>query len=127
MTPTTPRGADEILLGFCRALRAAGVSVTQDRAHGYLAAVAELGLDDQRATYLAGRASLCAGPDDLERHDQARPCDRARRCAVLPGTSRGTAATSTPTAPCAAPCGGWESPVTSRGGAEPPVRDAWCC
>jgi len=64
------RGPDEILLGFGLALRAAGVPVTQDRAHGFLAAVATLGLDDQRATYLAGRATLCAGPDDLERYDQ---------------------------------------------------------
>ena len=61
---------DEILLAFTRALRAAGVAVTQDRTHGFLAAVALLGLDDQRATYLAGRATLCAGPDDLERYDQ---------------------------------------------------------
>jgi uncharacterized protein with von Willebrand factor type A (vWA) domain len=44
--------------------------VTQDRAQGFLAAVAILGLDDQRATYAAGRATLCAGPDDLERYDQ---------------------------------------------------------
>ena len=64
------RGADEVLLGFARALRAAGVPVTQDRAQGFLAAVALLGLDDQRATYAAGRATLCAGPDDLERYDQ---------------------------------------------------------
>ncbi len=64
------RGADEILLGFTRALRAAGVPVTQDRAHGFLAAVAVLGADDQRATYTAGRATLCAGPDDLNRYDQ---------------------------------------------------------
>ncbi len=39
------RGADEVLLGFTRALRAAGVAVTQDRAHGFLAAVAVLGLE----------------------------------------------------------------------------------
>ncbi|GAW50763.1 MULTISPECIES: vWA domain-containing protein [unclassified Nocardioides] len=64
------RGGDEILLGFTRALRAAGVPVTQDRAQGYLAATGLLGLDDQRAAYLAGRATLCAGPDDLERYDQ---------------------------------------------------------
>ena len=64
------RGADEILLGFTRALRAAGVPVTQDRAHGFLAAVAVLGAYDQRATYTAGRATLCAGPDDLNRYDQ---------------------------------------------------------
>ena len=64
------RGADEILLGFTLALRAAGVPVTQDRSQGFLAAVALLGLGDQRATYGAGRATLCAGPDDLARYDQ---------------------------------------------------------
>jgi uncharacterized protein len=70
MTGSRTRGADEILLGFGRALRAAGVPVTQDRTHGFLDAVARLGLEDQRATYLAGRATLCAGPDDIERYDQ---------------------------------------------------------
>jgi uncharacterized protein with von Willebrand factor type A (vWA) domain len=64
------RTPEELLVGFTRALRAAGVPVTQDRAHGFLAAVAELGLDDPQATYLAGRATLCAGPDDLTRYDQ---------------------------------------------------------
>lgn len=64
------RGADEVFLGFARALRAAGVPVTHDRAQGFLAAAAVLGVDDRRATYLAGRATLCAGPDDLERYDQ---------------------------------------------------------
>jgi uncharacterized protein with von Willebrand factor type A (vWA) domain len=64
------RDPDTILLGFTRALRAAGVPVTQDRAQGYLAATGLLGLDDQRATYLAGRATLCASPDDLARYDQ---------------------------------------------------------
>jgi len=64
------RGADEVLIGFTRALRAAGVPVTQDRTRGFLAAVAILGLDDRPATYWAGRATLCAGPDDLARYDQ---------------------------------------------------------
>ena len=50
--------ADELLLGFARALRAAGVPVTQDRTRSYLEAVALVGLDDQRATYWAGRATL---------------------------------------------------------------------
>ncbi|MCW2781579.1 MAG: hypothetical protein JWR35_2028 [Marmoricola sp.] len=62
--------ADEILLGFARALRAAGVAVTQDRAQGFVEAVSLLGLDDRRGTYWSGRATLCAGPDDLERYDQ---------------------------------------------------------
>ena len=64
------RDADEVLLGFARALRAAGVPVTQDRAQGYLAAAALVGLGDSRATYVAGRATLCASPDDLVRYDQ---------------------------------------------------------
>lgn len=61
---------DEVLLGFTRALRAAGVPVTQDRAHGFLAAVAAVGLDDRQATWWAGRATLCGSPDDLARFDQ---------------------------------------------------------
>ncbi|NYG54853.1 VWA domain-containing protein [Nocardioides perillae] len=60
---------DELLLGLCRALRAAGVPVTQDRAHGFLAAVAHVGLGDREAVRRAGRATLCASPDDLERLD----------------------------------------------------------
>jgi uncharacterized protein len=62
--------ADELLIGFTRALYAAGVPVTQDRAQSYLAAVSVVGLGDQRATYWAGRATLCSGPDDLDRYDQ---------------------------------------------------------
>ncbi|MGZ4447878.1 MAG: vWA domain-containing protein [Nocardioides sp.] len=61
---------DEVLLGFARALRAAGVAVTQDRSHGFLEAVSLLGLADQRGVYAAGRATLCGSPDDLERYDQ---------------------------------------------------------
>ena len=70
MSTAALRDPDEILLGFARALRAAGVPVTQDRAHGFLEAVALVGLDDARATYVAGRATLCASPDDLARYDQ---------------------------------------------------------
>jgi uncharacterized protein with von Willebrand factor type A (vWA) domain len=65
---TTP--PDELLLGFARALRSAGLPVTHDRAQDFLAAVALVGLGDQRATYVAGRATLCASPDDLTRYDQ---------------------------------------------------------
>ena len=62
--------ADELLLGFTRALRAAGLGVTQDRAQTFLRAVSLVGLADQRATYWAGRTTLCSGPDDLDRYDQ---------------------------------------------------------
>ncbi|MFQ6173068.1 vWA domain-containing protein [Oryzobacter sp. R7] len=61
---------EEVLLGFARALRAAGVNVTADRERTYLEAVAAVGLDDQPAVYHAGRATLCASPADLERYDQ---------------------------------------------------------
>ena len=67
---SVPRSADEILLGFTRALRASGVAVTQDRSHGFLTAVAQVGADDRQATYWAGRATLCGSPDDLARYDQ---------------------------------------------------------
>ena len=62
--------ADEILLGFTTALRASGVPVTQDRTRAYLDAVALVGLGDRAATRSAGRATLCATPEDLERHDR---------------------------------------------------------
>lgn len=61
---------EEILLGFARALRAAGMPVTADRERTYLEAVAEVGFDDQSATYWAGRAVLCSTPTDLERYDK---------------------------------------------------------
>ena len=195
--------ADEILLGFARALRAAGVGVTQDRAQGFLAAVALLGLGDQRATYDAGRATLCAGPDDLERYDQVfeayfnardglprtRPAAptaptfsqlpatdptgegeaadddqvvramasdtevlRHRDVATLsaggeapagrhvrhpapapsgaahrPAPGAGTAARSTPRAPCAPACAASVSPPRSPGAAAASGRAGWCC
>jgi len=61
--------ADEILLGFTRALRAAGLPITHDRSTNFLQAVAMVGADDPRATYRAGRATLCTGPDDLLRYE----------------------------------------------------------
>jgi uncharacterized protein len=68
--PGELRGGDEMLLAFARALRAGGVQVTQDRAHEFLASVAELGAGEPRAVRIAGRATLCASPDDLTRFDQ---------------------------------------------------------
>jgi uncharacterized protein with von Willebrand factor type A (vWA) domain len=66
--PTTP--PDTYLLGFARALRAAGVPVTHDRSASFLEATAVVGLDSREATYAAGRATLCSSPDDLVRYDQ---------------------------------------------------------
>lgn len=61
--------ADEVLLGFARAVRAAGVPVTADRAQAFLAAAAHLGLAERECVRRAGHATLCAGPDDLLRLD----------------------------------------------------------
>ena len=47
MTSTAPEVS---LLGFTRALRAAGVPVTQDRAQVFLTAVARVGLGDRQRT-----------------------------------------------------------------------------
>ena len=60
--------ADEILLGFTRALRSAGMGVTHDRATSFLEAAAMVGADDPQATFRAGQATLCASPDDLIRY-----------------------------------------------------------
>ena len=62
--------ADVALLGFTRALRAAGVAVTQDRAQTFLRAVAAVGLDRPQATYWAGRATLCGSPEDCATYDK---------------------------------------------------------
>ena len=71
MTDTTAlHEPDELLLGFARALRAAGLAVTSDRAHTFLEAVAALDLGDRRGTYWAGRATLCTGPEDFAPYDQ---------------------------------------------------------
>jgi len=59
---------DEILLGFTRALRSGGLAITHDRATSFLEAASMVGAGDPHATYRAGRATLCAGPDDLVRY-----------------------------------------------------------
>lgn len=58
------------LVGFTRALRAAGLPVTQDRAQTFLAAVAAVGIADPAGVYWAGRATLTAEPDHFPLYDQ---------------------------------------------------------
>ena len=54
---STARPPEEVLLGFARALRAAGVAVTADRERTYLEAVVAVGLDDPVGVYHAGRTA----------------------------------------------------------------------
>ena len=86
------RGPDEVLLAFTRALRAAGVPVTQDRAQGFLAAAAVLGVDDQRSAYLAGRASRNRSSKRLFSTASTSvswlAASTARRCRICRGKSQ---------------------------------------
>ena len=61
----------EVLLGFARALRAAGVR-GHDGPHRRPSSQRPpaSGSTTERATYWAGRATLCSTPDDFERYDQ---------------------------------------------------------
>ena len=69
--PTTlERAPDLVLAGFAEALRHAGAAVTADRVHMFLRAVAALDATSAADVYWAGRAALCAGPDDTPRYDE---------------------------------------------------------
>ncbi|RBY75515.1 hypothetical protein DQ238_19375 [Geodermatophilus sp. TF02-6] len=59
------------MLGFARTLRHAGVGASPDRVEAMLAAVGALDVLDPSDVYWAGRLTLCAGPDDLDRYDAA--------------------------------------------------------
>lgn len=84
--------AIELLLGFARALRAAGLPVSADRERAFLAAVAEVGLDDQAGAYWAGRATLCAQHEDIARFDRVYAAwfggERGVRAAPSPHQTR---------------------------------------
>jgi uncharacterized protein with von Willebrand factor type A (vWA) domain len=62
--------ADAALLGFARALRAAGVDASAERVHAFLRAVDVLRPGMRADVYWAGRLTLCADRDDLERYER---------------------------------------------------------
>jgi uncharacterized protein len=65
------RDVVDTVLGFARTLRHAGVPASPDRVEAMLVAVAALDVLDPTDVYWAGRLTLCAGPDDLDRYDAA--------------------------------------------------------
>ncbi|HLM22793.1 MAG TPA: VWA domain-containing protein [Propionibacteriaceae bacterium] len=71
MTASRAPAADELLVGFARVLRAAGMAVTPDRTSAFVEAVALTGFNDRAATYWSGRATLCSSLDDVELYDNA--------------------------------------------------------
>ena len=64
---TPPRNVVDTVLGFARTLRSAGVAASPDRVEAMLTAVGALDVLDATSVYWAGRLTLCASPDDLER------------------------------------------------------------
>ncbi len=66
------RGEDPetTLVGFARALRAAGLPVTQDRTQTFLSAAAAVGVGDANGVYWAGRSTMTAEPDHFPVYDQ---------------------------------------------------------
>jgi len=68
---TEQRDFAELIVGFARTLRHAGVPAGPDRVHTMLGALAELDVLDPNQVYWAGRLTLCADPQDLARYDAA--------------------------------------------------------
>jgi uncharacterized protein len=65
------RDVVDTVLGFARTLRHAGVSASPDRVESMLVALGALDVLDAGDVYWAGRLTLCASPDDLDRYDAA--------------------------------------------------------
>ncbi len=61
----------DVVLGFARTLRHAGVPAGPDRVQAMLAACGHLDVLDPGQVYWAGRLTLCADPEDLDRYDAA--------------------------------------------------------
>lgn len=69
--PVAGAPAEEILLAFAAAARAAGMQVTADRSRSFVDAVAHLGMENRKDVFWAGRATLCAAPEDLDTYQRA--------------------------------------------------------
>ncbi|MEV8181082.1 VWA domain-containing protein [Specibacter sp. NPDC078692] len=58
--------AEAMLLAFAAAVRAAGVKVTAEHSRSFVDAVAHLSIENRADVFWAGRATLCAAPEDLD-------------------------------------------------------------
>lgn len=63
-------GPGQVLCGFARACRAAGLTVTADRERTFLQACAAIGIGDRDGIYWAGRATLTSSQADIEPYDR---------------------------------------------------------
>lgn len=101
MDTAVGRGIDAtaVVVGFARALRAAGVDAAPDRVQAFLGALDVLDPVARSQVYWAGRLTLCGAQDDLERYERvfaayfggrtegtpARPAPPPRQRAVVRG------------------------------------------
>jgi uncharacterized protein len=67
----TEPGPVAVIVGFARTLRFAGLEITTDRIQNMIGALDQLDVTRADQVYWAGRLTLCAGPDDIRRFDQA--------------------------------------------------------
>ncbi|GIH68201.1 vWA domain-containing protein [Sphaerimonospora thailandensis] len=67
---STARAMAEVMAGFARTLRAAGVPADHHREQSFLEALARLDAGSERDVYWAGRLTMCASPDDVPRYDR---------------------------------------------------------
>ncbi|HEY0487165.1 MAG TPA: VWA domain-containing protein [Mycobacteriales bacterium] len=68
---TGTRDVTDVVLGFARTLRHAGVDASPERVQAMLRAVGHLDVRNATHVYWAGRATLCGSPDDLAAYDAA--------------------------------------------------------
>ena len=68
--PEVDNSAEEILLAFAAAVRAAGVKVSAERSRSFVDAVSHLSIDNRSDVFWAGRATLCAAPEDLDSYQR---------------------------------------------------------
>ncbi|MEO6827473.1 MAG: VWA domain-containing protein [Microbacteriaceae bacterium] len=69
-TAPVDRDAVGLFVGFAHALRAAGLSVGPDRTQAFVDAAVRLDAGERAHVYWAGRATLCASPDDIVLYDK---------------------------------------------------------
>jgi uncharacterized protein with von Willebrand factor type A (vWA) domain len=67
----TRRDVVDVMLGFARTLRHAGVPAGPDRVQAMIEALGHVDVLDANDVYWAGRTTLCSDPEDLDRYDTA--------------------------------------------------------
>ena len=61
----------DVMVGFARTLRRAGVPADTVRLQAFLAALDRVHVSRRRDVYWTGRVTLCGRHEDLDRHDRA--------------------------------------------------------